>query len=339
MIVVIIGPDSSLAQDAVRKHSAQADPDGQSTSELDGNTASMGDVIGAISSVGFFSAGRVVVVNDYISKMNKTGGRGKNAPDWSALFGAVPDASTLILVDSSLVSVPAGVRKALPPDAVVVQGDPPRGPALVQWVRDKATSLESDISAADARYLAERLYPQTWAQRGNNPAFDRPPSLALIRSELEKLATAAHPGSIGRAHIDGLVHRGDDDRIFAFIDAVVGGNLAVATTELDRLIAAGEDPHRLLAQLGQTIELTAVLATAMAVADRRDPAAIGKEIGLANPARMNAIARGLRSSPPGRANRAVQVMTDADRRMKTGMLRDPVDVIHFIMSALAPAAP
>ncbi len=334
MIVVIIGPDASMVRDAVTKHTSTADPDGQSTSELDGNTASMTDVVQAISSVGFFSAGRVVVVHDFISKLNRTGGRGKNAPDWSALFGAVPEASTLILADPALAGVPAGVRKSLPPEAIMVEGDPPRGPALIKWIRARVTTLDGDISDADARYLAERLYPQTWAHKGNNPAFDRPPSLALISSELDKLTTAAHPDAITRQHIEGLVHRGDDDRIFGFIGAVIGGNLASATTELNRLLEAGEDPHRMLAQLGQTIELTAALA----VADRRDPAAVGRELGLSNPARMTAIARGLRTSSPGRAKRAVRVMTDADRRMKTGVLRDPIDVLQYIISALAPAA-
>lgn len=331
MIVVIIGPDGSMVRDAVRKHATAADPDGQSTSELDGNTVSMNDVIGAISSVGFFSTGRVVVVNNFISKSNKSGGRGKSAPDWSSLFGAVPEASTLILADPSLATVPVALRRALPPDAVVVEGDPPRGPQLEKWIRSMVAQLDSDITEADARYFAERLYPQTWGRKGNNPAFDRPPDLALMASELEKLATAANPGPVTRQLIDQLVHRGDDDRIFGFIDAVVAGNIAGAITELDRLIAAGEDPHRMLAQLGQTIELTAVLA----VADRREPASVGKEIGLANPARMNAIARGLRSASPNRAKHAVQILSDADRRMKTGLLRDPVDTLHFIMAEIA----
>lgn len=332
MIVFIVGPDPSLVRDAARRHAGKADPDGQSTSEMDGNIASMSDVIGAISSVGFFSAGRVVIVNDFVSKTNKTAGRGKNAPDWSALFGAVPEPSTLILVEPSMASVPVGIRKALPPDAIVVEGDPPRGPSLVKWIRARAGNLDSDISDADARFLAEWLYPQSWMQRSNNPAFDRPPSLALIGSELDKLATAADPAAITRRHIELLVHQGDNDRIFGFIDAVIGGNLAVATTELDRLIEAGEDPHRMLAQLGQTVELTAILASA----ERREPAAVGKEIGLANPARMNAIARSLRGSSPGGANRALRVMTTADRMMKTGRLRDPIDVIQYVMTSLAP---
>lgn len=334
MIVIAVGPDASMVRHAVTKHAQKADPDGQSTSTLDGTSASMTDVIQAISSVGFFSPGRVVIVNDFISTMNKGGGRGKNAPDWAALFGAVPDASTLILADPSLASVPSGVKKALPADAETFAGEPPRGPALIKWIRGGAKSLGSGMDDATARYLAERLYPQTWHRKGNNPAFDRPPNLEVIRSEIIKLATAAEPGEVTRDHIDDLVHRGDDDRIFGFIDAVISGNLAGATTELDRLVVAGEDPHRILAQLGQTIELTSMLA----VAGCREPASVGKEIGLSNPARMNAIARGMRSSSPGQAKRAVRLMANADRMMKTGRLRDPMDVLHYIMAGMAPAA-
>lgn len=331
MIVIAVGPDASMVRHAVSSRRSKADPDGQSTSEMDGNTATMSDIIQAISSVGFFSAGRVVVVHNFIAKMNKTGGRGKNAPDWSELFSAVPEASTLILADPSLMSVPAGIRKALPPDAEVVEGDPPRGPALVKWIMGGAKSLGASIDDTTARYLAERLYPQTWQRKGNNPAFDRPPDLEMLRSEVTKLATAADPGPITQDHIDALVARGDDDRIFGFIDAAIRGDLAGATTELDRLVGAGEDPHRVLAQLGQTIELTSMLASA----GRREPAAVGKEIGLSNPNRMTAIARGMRSSTQGHGQQAVRVMAEADRMMKTGQLRDPLDVIHYIMAGMA----
>ena len=333
MIVIAVGPDASMVRHAVTKHARKADPDGQSTSEMDGAAVTMTDVIQAIGSVGFFSAGRVVIVHDLIAKMNKAGGRGRNAADWSALFGAVPDASTLILADPTLTGIPAGVRKALPADAITFEGEPPRGPALVTWIRNSAASLGSEMDEMTARLLAERLYPQSWQRKSTNPAFDRPPDLELVRNEVAKLATAATPGPITRDLVETLVARGDDDRIFGFIDAVIRGDLTGSTTELDRLVAAGEDPHKILAQLGQTIELTSVLASA----GRREPAQVGREIGLSNPNRMTAIARGLRSSSPGRARRAVRVMTTADRMMKTGQLRDPMDVLYFVIAGMGPS--
>jgi DNA polymerase III delta subunit len=333
MIVIAVGPDASMVRHAVAKHARQADPDGQSTSEMDGNAVGVQDVIQAIASVGFFSDGRVVIVHNLIAKLNKTGGRGKNAPDWTDLFGAVPAASTLILAEPGLTGMPTGVRKALPADALTVEGDPPRGPALVNWIRKGAQSLGSGIDETAARYLAERLYPQSWQRKGNNPAFDRPPDLDAIRNEVGKLATAADPGPITRELIDELVAKGDDDRIFGFIDAVIRGDIAGATTELDRLLIAGEDPHRILAQLGQTIELTAMLASA----ERQEPVAVGREIGLSNPNRMTTIARGLRSSSPGAARRALRVLTTADRMMKNGELRDGMDVLHYVIGGMAPS--
>jgi DNA polymerase III delta subunit len=332
MIVIAVGPDASMVRHAVAKHARQADPDGQSTSEMDGTAVSMSDITRAIGSVGFFSAGRVVIVHGFVAKVNTTGARGRKGPDWSALFGSVPQPSTLILAEPSLASVPAGVRKALPANAVTFHGDPPRGPALLAWIRKGVESLDSSIDEHAARYLAERLYPQTWQRKGSNPAFDRPPDLELMRSEVTKLATAADPGAITRELIDELVTRGDDDRIFGFIDAVVRGEIAGATTELDRLLAAGEDPHKVLAQLGQTIELAALLTTS----DGREPLHVGKDIGLANPNRMTAVARGLRSSSPGRVRRAMRLMTTADRMLKTGQLRDATAVIHYVIGGMAP---
>lgn len=332
MIVVVTGPDHAMVRHAVRTRAAAADPDGQSTSEIDGTSATMSEVIQAIASVGFFSAGRCVIVNDFVTTQNK-GARGRAGTDWSGLFGAVPAESTLILADPQLMSLPAAVKKALPADAEMVLGDPPRGPQLVRWIRDRAGALGSSITEPDARGLAERLYPQSWAKKSNNPVFDRPPDLALLGVELEKLAVAADPGPIRKEHIDRLVHRGDDDRIFGFIDAAMAGNTQRAVVELDRLIVAGDDPHRILAQLGQSIELAAILATA----GGRDPVQAGREIGLSNPARMTSIARSMGAIGPVGAQRAVAALADADRRMKTGVIRDPVEVIHALLADIASA--
>src|SRR6185312_5624972 len=97
-------------------------------------------------------------------------------------------------------------------------------------------------------------YPQTWGAKGNNPAFDRPPDLDVLGNEIAKLATAALPGPITLNHVRELIDRGNEDKLFTFIDAAVAGNLGKAVVELDRLLAAGEDPHKLLAQLGQQVE-------------------------------------------------------------------------------------
>lgn len=334
MITVILGPDSSMVRAEVHRHVDAADPSGQSTSTIDGKTAGLHDVTMAVSSIGFFGAGRVVVVDDLIARLGKQGARdGGSVPDWPALFNAVPDATTLVLADPSLASLPAAVKKALPPQAVVSVCDPPRGRDLTRWIQARAADEKSSIDDASARLLAETLYPQSWTTKPNNPAFDRPPDLELLRNEIAKLAVAAWPDPITSAQIRSMTMQGDSDQIFAFIDAASAGRLGQAITELDRLLAAGEDPYKLLAQLSNTIELSVVLGASQG----QQPADVGRSLKLPNANRMNAIARGLRGQPAHLATSAAKALKTADRRMKTGEIRDPVDALYGAITCIAVA--
>lgn len=332
MIAVILGPDASMVRAAVRRRVTEADPSGQSTTVMDGKTSGLHDVQMAVASIGFFGAGRVIVVDDLIARLGKQGARdGGSVPDWSALFAAVPAVTTLVLADPSLATLPAAVKKALPSDATVITSDPPRGRELVRWIQTQATEQQTSIDDQTARFLAETLYPQSWTAKPNNPAFDRPPDLELLRNEIAKLAVASAPRPITAADIRTMTMQGDTDQIFAFIDAASSGRLAQAISELDRLLAAGEDPYKLLAQLSQTVELSVVLGASAG----HQPADVGRSLKLANANRMNAIARGLRGQPSYLPARAAEALKIADRRMKTGELRDPVDALHQVITRIA----
>ncbi len=332
MIAVILGPDSSMVRSEVRRRVLDADPTGQSTSTIDGKTSGLHDVQMAVASIGFFGAGRVIVVEDLIARLGKQGARdGAAVPDWHALFGAVPEATTLVLADPSLGSLPTAVKKALPAHAPLIICDPPRGRDLLHWIQTKARDEGSSMDEATARMLAETLYPQSWSNKSSNPAFDRPPDLELLGNEVAKLAVSAAPHPVTRTHIETMTMQGDLDQIFAFIDAASSGRLDLAITELDRLLAAGEDPYKLLAQLSQTVELSVV----MGAASGRQPADVGKSLKLPNANRMAAIARGLRNQPVHLAPRAATALKSADKRMKTGELRDPVDALYEAITRIA----
>jgi DNA polymerase III delta subunit len=334
MIAVILGPDSSMVRAEVRSRVDAADPSGQSTSTIDGKISGLHDVQMAVASIGFFSAGRVIVVDDLIARLGKQGARdGASTPEWPALFGAVPEVTTLILADPSIGTLPAAVKKALPPDANVTICDPPRGRDLIRWIQTRARDVGTSMDDATARMLAKTLYPQTWTTRPNNPAFDRPPDLELLGNEVAKLAVTAAPEPISAAHVQSMTMQGDTDQIFAFIDAASSGRLGQAITELDHLLAAGEDPYKLLAQLSQTAELSVVMGASAG----RQPADVGRSLKLPNANRMTAIARGLRNQPPHLAPRAADVLKSADKRLKTGELRNPVDALYEAITRIASA--
>ena len=335
MIAVFVGPDTAMVRGFTRRLATERDPSGDSTTTFDGRTTTVGDVLTSAASAGFFGTGRVVIVNDLIARFGKAAGKAgsKESADWAGLFAAIPPENTLILADASLASVLAGVKKVLPADAHVETGAPPRGEVLVRWLAKVATEAGGRLDAEQARFLASRLYPQTWANQPNNPAFDRPPDLDTLRNEVEKLALAAHPGPITREHISTLITAGDDDRIFRFIEAASAGRLSDAVVELDRLLAAGEDAAKIFAQLAQNAELSLALASA----NRRPPADVGRDLGLTNANRMVSIARGLRDQPRQLPDHAARALTCADRRLKRGELRNPEAALYDAVLAIAAA--
>jgi len=331
MIHLILGPDASMVRQAVRERVQASDPDGQSTSVLDGKSVSLNDVLMAAASIGFFSAGRTIVVEDLIQRYARGPGGKASEAEWKALFTGVPVESTLILADPATLTVPAAVKKALPSTAEVLACDPPRGGQLVEWIVSRAKASGGTIDRQVATTLARTLYPTSWNEKNRNPAFDRPPDMEALGNEVDKLVLAAWPDPVTPVHIGRLVAAGDSDQIFAFIDAATAGNVERAIPELDRLLAAGEDPFKILSQLAGSVEL----AGAMATAERREPAQVGRDLKLPNPARMGAIARSVRSQPHGFALRAVRVLTETDRKIKTGEYRDPVSALYATVAGIA----
>ncbi len=344
MIVLVLGPDAATARAAVVALLREHDPAGTSTSQLDGRTTTVPEIIGQVGSLGFFGDRRVVVVHDLVARAGKPA-KGNTAQDDSGdfvepaaaidlapLFAAVPAQNVLILLDATVAAVPAAVKKALPADARVIPGEPPRGTALITWLVRRVEKEGSTVDQGTARYLAERLYPQTWANRPTNPQYDRPPDLDLFANEVAKLATAAGPGPITRRHVDALSPRVADDQLFRFADAAARGDLAPALVELAKLLAVGEEPFKLAAQVQGQLELAAVLETDCAP---RDPAAAGKAIGLSNPNRMVGIAaaRHGRSGPEARC--LIAASTAVDRESKRGELRHGEDALYHLLFATA----
>ena len=339
MIVLIHGPDSWSARAHLRRVLAEHDPTGANTTQVDGRTATIPQLIAQVGSAGFFAERRVIVVHNLVSRAyrsTKSSGPeetgesedGGGTLDLAPLLDASRSGNVLVLFDADLAGVPASLKRLLPVDACVTAGEAPRGQQLVAWLMKAAQEEGGQLDAATARLLLNHLYPNSWSTKPANPRFDRPPDLERLHAEVAKLVTAAYPGPITSRHVDALVPKGDADQLFRFTDAVAGSDLPRALEELAKLIDAGEEPFRLTAQLHQQVELAVVLDTAGAP---RDPIVIGKALGLSNPNRMVGVAASVRTQPPGTAMQAVQDATRLDAQAKRGELRTPEDVLYAIV--------
>lgn len=339
MIHLILGPDRLLARDSARALASELDPTGTNTTWLDGRETTPERVISAAGTISFFGAAPVVVVADLLARYGKqaedddsgSGGtpRKRETSPLATIAAAVPEAHHLILLEPSLTSAPAALKSAKPP-ARVIANEPPRGPALVGWIVDTASRVESTIDRRTAQRLAETLYPQTWDRKPSNPRYDRPPDMALLTIEIEKLALAAHPGPITPETLAALTAGGPDQRVFRFLDAALAGDLRTAYLELERLEAAGEEPAMLLAQLLGQIEISNVIATASG----RDANTVARDLGAIAPSRVSAVMNSTRRLPRGRLAPATTGAA-IDRALKTGRTRRPIDALHDALLALA----
>ena len=344
MISFIHGPDRLLAREAALKIATEVDPDGTSTSWLDGRETTIERIVSIVSTTTFFGAPRVVIVSDLLARASKgsdgsepgdsvDGTRPRGVPGLEALISAVPEQNALVLLEPSLTSVPASIKSAAP-EATICAGEPPRGLALLEWLERRALRSESRLDRRTAQQLAQTLYPQTWDRTPNNPRYDRPPDMELLGQEVEKLALAAHPGPITSEHIGALTSNGPDQKVFRFLDAALAGDLRAGLAELERLTSAGDEPAMLLAQLLGQAELAAVAWTAAA----KSPDAVARDLGAIAPGRISAVMSSTRRQG-SRARRAAEIGSESDRDLKTGRIRRPTDALHQMLLALGVGEP
>jgi DNA polymerase III delta subunit len=333
MIYFIHGPDRLLARQAALAIANDVDPDGHNTNWLDGRETSLAKLLASIGAVSFFGTSRVVVVSDFLPRWNRDadneieGSQGAS-PAIAGLREAltsVPDSNCLILLEPALSALPAAL-KLMGLAINVISGAPPRGKALVDWIQDRALQFGSKISPRSAQYLAVALYPQTWDRKPNNPRYDDPPDMMLLASEIEKLATAAHPGNIEEEHIRTLTPGRPDQRLFRFIDATVGRNLRSALVEWQRLEEGGEEPAQLVAQALGQVELT----TLTAVAGMRSADQVARDLGGIQPSRVSAVMASSRGQHPQAGLSAGDAIA-ADRKLKSGRSRQPIDALYDLM--------
>jgi len=335
MIFFIHGPDALLVRSNLKEILLRLDPDGANTTRVDGRTTSPQTIAGMVATPAFLGMARVIVVDDLLARSKSIPGEeddnldnpaSKANPAAIELLNQVAEPNSLVLVEPTLGSVPAAVKRSAA-GIEVRAGVAPRGRDLLNWVDEQARSIGSDIDGQAAQALLEAMSPGMWRQPSRNPAYDVPPDLDAIQQEIVKLATFAYPDPIRMHHIRTMTSAGVADQLFPLLDALFSGNMPESIRLLSDALDRGEDHFRLLAQAFSQAELSPLLETG----HRQDPEAIGKEIGMANPKRMAMIARSAQRFP---VTRRLAAITAADRDQKQGRLRTPEDTLFALISAL-----
>ncbi len=150
----------------------------------------------------------------------------------------LPETTILVVVIDDALEASHPLVQAAKQSGKVRQFSLPSGPALEQWIGERAQKLGCSVSTDAARMLAIYAGKQ----------------LRLLAGELDKLATYAGPGGrIDGASVRLLTPVAQQSRIFDLTDALARHERAHALTILHELLDHGEAPIGLTAFIGSQV--------------------------------------------------------------------------------------
>lgn len=324
MFHLIYGDDAQAARAVVAQLRAThlaTDPSELNVTMLDAEQVDVGATLRAADALPFFGGGRLVLVRGLLSRYMQTpeGQRGRRkAADFddllplAALLPRLPATTTLVLWEPgplNLPVLPAPVRDALLTAGTVHAANLP--PAMdrlawLGWVRERAATEGAKITRPAAEALLNTLGAAATGQAG----------VLRLGSEIAKLATYAADdgGTITPEHIALLVAGAADAQTFAWLDAVIAGNAREAVPRTEALLAAGEEPMRLLALLASQV---GYLTRAKKLGNTTENAA-ASALGIP-PARAYHLLRAARNVDAGKIAAAVREVVAADEAVKMGV--------------------
>ncbi|HEX5167269.1 MAG TPA: DNA polymerase III subunit delta [Thermomicrobiales bacterium] len=259
MSYLLYGQNGLLLDERIAALRAELDPQNLSTTTIDVQTSSAGEIASACQAMPFFGGRRVVILRNpiQIPKRGDTteleedpeeaGGRVKWA-DLHTVLKATPDTTDIIMRhDGSLAQGHYLVKATKALDWKLESFAARFGQELLGWIQQRVEREGMRIEPNAVTRLAERLYPTSW-QGGR--WVNETPDMRLIASEVDKLCCAAIGGVITPATVDEMVADRSGFTAFKLNDHLFSGRPTEALTELEHVLATGEPAERVLGQIG-----------------------------------------------------------------------------------------
>ncbi|MHB8645947.1 MAG: DNA polymerase III subunit delta [Thermomicrobiales bacterium] len=342
-VLLVHGDDARAAREIVarlRAVHAETDPSGLNTTILDGDAATVSMVITACDALPFFGSGRFVLVRGLLGRSLQPaeGQRGRRkAADFDALLPlatflpTMPATTTLVFWESGTLNLSAllpAIRDALLAGTVHTASLPAANErdTWLRWIRDRAVLEGVKIERPAAEALLNAL----------GPSGAGPTGALRLESEIAKLATYAvdDGGAITAAHVAALVPDAADEQTFAWLDAVIGGNAREAVTRTEHLLAAGEEPMRLMALLASQVGYL-TRAKRLGNVPQNDAATL---LGVA-PNRAYHLMRAARGVDAERMAAAVHDLAATDEAVKMGVATSDADALLWAVLQVAHLGP
>jgi len=260
-----------LESDFVAEHSDIA------LERLDGEDAELDRIREALTALPFLSSRKLVV-------LRRPGANKQFAEQAETLLAGVPETTEVIIVEPKL-DKRLGYFKFLKRSTDFREFAPLDQNGLARWLAERAKEQGGSLSAADARYLVERVGPNQ----------------QLLAGELEKLLLYAP--HITRETIDTMTEAAPQSSIFTLLEAAFAGRKKQALALYEDQRAQKVEPPQIIAMLAWQLHVLALLKTAgersadaVAAEARLSPFVVRKSQGIArqvSPARLKELVSAL----------------------------------------------
>ncbi len=241
MIAVFFGKDDFSSHEALSALAKELDSDGMladNTVAVDGAGSRPGELLVLCQTVPFLGAHRLIVVRGLLARFEApVRGRRRRARKtdlgpWQTFVDdlkQLPESTALVFLDGEL-RADNPLLQALRPLSDTREFKPlPQG-ELAGWIRRRAERSGVALEARAIAALAGLVGNHLWT----------------LDSEIQKLATYAGDRQVTEEDVRSLVSLAREPNVFAMADAVIEGRVRDAADLLQRLLADGEAPQRLL---------------------------------------------------------------------------------------------
>ena len=234
-VVAVVGEVAFLRSevvDTIVRKSVDDDPEGLAVARFDGDSTKLADVLDELRTLSFLASLRIAVVESadpFVTTYRKQ----------LEAYAEHPSANGVLILQ--LKSFPANTKlfKLFEQNGLVVDCKPISRAELPGWLIRLASSRHKTKLDEEAASLLIELV-------GDDPG--------LLVSEIEKLSV--YVGEARQVRLDDvvkLVEAGRVESIWKTLDSATAGRVDQALVDLDRLLASGEEPVRLVAAMAASL--------------------------------------------------------------------------------------
>ncbi len=306
-VYVIVGDDSFLQLEAIRRISAEMGTDAQRV-DFDGESAQLADVMDELRSFSMFAAAKLVVMrnaDDFISTYREQMEEYVQHPS---------DSATLLLRCKSL---PGNQRisKLIAKHGSVEKCEVPKDRELPAWIASRAKShhkLQIDTGAASL--MAELVGAD----------------LGRLDNELAKLALSVQ-GKVSSADVSKSVVFQRDQEMWQMTDELTAGRIDKALSRWRHLVQS--DPSsEFRAVTWLAIWLEKAAKARRLKQQKMNPFAIAKELRIWPANNIDSLLKTADAMGSAGLSRALDLLADLDHRGKSGLGDASDNVERFILS-------